>query len=103
MTVVVSFVRPYAVGSVNAPGVGEVRIRENITIPGTTTATLQDGEFAIVMNGEADPVAAALGTTPDAAATASTAATQAGVGIGAGASLTFGGKPGDKVNVKALA
>lgn len=103
MTVVVSFVKPFGIGSVFAPGVGQVRIREDITIPGTTTATLEDGEFAIVMNGEVDPIAAALGTTPDAAATAQTAATNAGTGIGAGASLTFGGKPGDKVNVKALA
>lgn len=103
MTVVVSFMKPSGVGSVNSPGVGKVRIRENITVPGTTSASLQDGEVAYVANGEADMVAVALGTAPDAAATASTAATNAGTGLGSGLGLAFVGAVGDKVNVKALA
>lgn len=102
MTVVVSFVKPQGLGSVHAPGVGEVRIRENITIPGSTTASLLNGEVAIVSNAETSMVAAALGTTPDAATTTASAVSQAGVGIGAGQSLTFNGKVGDKVNVKVV-
>lgn len=102
MTVVVSFVKPKGIGSVHAPGVGTVRIRENIALPGTTTGTLAEGEVALVANAETSMVAAALGTTPDAAATASTVATQAGVGVGAGQSMTFNGAVGDKVNVKVV-
>lgn len=100
MTVVVSFVKPQGAGVI---GMGKVRVRENITIPGTTTATAQEGEIVIVGNAETTMVAVAWGTTPDAAALAETAATSAGVCVGAGAvSYPVQPKIGDKINVKAV-
>lgn len=102
MTVVVSFVTPKGIRSVHAPGIGAVRIRENITIPGTTTATLLDGEIAVIGNGENSMVAVAFGTSPNADAVASTAATSAGVAIPAGQSVAIAPNAGDKINVKAV-
>ena len=100
MTVVVSFVRPRGAGVI---GMGGVRVREDITIPGSTTATRQEGEIVIIGNAETSMVAVAWGTTPDAAATASTAATTAGVCVGAGAvSYPIDPAVGDKINVKAV-
>jgi hypothetical protein len=102
MTVVVSFIKQAARGS-EASGVGQVRVRENIAIPGTTTATLQDGELVIVGNAETSMVAVAFGTTPDAAALAKTGATSAGMPVAAGA-LSYPIIPavGDKINVKVV-
>lgn len=102
MTVVVSFIRQAARG-LEASGVGDVRVRENVTIPGTTTATLEAGELVLIGNAETSMVAVAFGTTPDAAATAKTAATSAGMPVAAGA-LSYPIIPavGDKINVKAV-
>lgn len=103
MAVIVSFIRPKGVGSVNAPGIGSVRIREDITVPGTTTATVEDGEIVIIGNNEATMVAVAHGTTPNAAATASTTATSAGYPVAAGAvSDPFVPDTGAKINIKAI-
>lgn len=101
MTVVVSFVKPHGAGVV---GMGRVRVRENITIPGTTIATRQDGEIVIIGNAETSMVAVAWGTTPDAAATAETPdVTTAGVAVAAGAvSYPIEPKTGDKINVKVV-
>lgn len=99
MTVVVSFVKPQGAGVV---GMGRVRIRENISVPGTTTNAAEDGEIIIIGNAETSPVNAAWGTTPDAAATAASAATTAGVPIFAGAvSFPITPKIGEKINIKA--
>ena len=104
MTVVVSFIRAAGLGALNTPGVGACRIRENITIPGTTAAALQDGEFAIVGNAEVSMVAVAFGTTPDAAATAATSVSSAGYPVPAGmCSDPIVAPAGSKINVKALA
>jgi hypothetical protein len=102
MTVVVSFVKPHTRGGVT--GMGRVRVRENITIPGTTTAALDEGEIVIIGNAETSMVAIAWGTTPDAAATAENfPTTSAGVCVGAGAvSYPAGPRTGDKVNVKVV-
>lgn len=103
MTVVVSFIRPKGVGSVDAPGVGSIRIREDITIPGTTTATVEDGEVVIVGNGETSMVAVAHGITPDAAAAESTHETSAGYPVAAGTvSDPFVPDTGAKINIKAI-
>lgn len=103
MTVVVSFITPKGIGSVDAPGVGRVRIRENLAVGGTTVASALQGEVVIIGNGETSMIAAAFGTTPDAAATAETVATSAGVPI-ASASIGVPLMPaaGDKVNVKTV-
>jgi hypothetical protein len=102
LTVVVSFIKQASRGS-EASGVGKVRVRENITIPGTTTAKVEDGELVIVGNAETSMVAVAFGTTPDAAATASTSATSAGMPVAAGAvSYPIIPATGDKINVKVV-
>lgn len=101
MTVVVSFIRSRP--QFSASGIGAVRVRENITVPGTTTATALEDEMIVIGNGEDSMVAAAFGSSPDADATASSASTSAGVPIAAGSlSYPICPKAGDKVNIKAV-
>lgn len=103
MTVVVSFISHKALGLGPVLGVGVVRVREDITIPGSTTATAQAGEIVLVGNGETSMVAIAFGTTPDAAALAATAATSAGFVVPAGCtSQPICPPAGAKINVKAV-
>lgn len=104
MTVIVSFITPAGIGSVDAPGIGACRIRENITIPGTTSASLLPGEIAIVGNAETAMVAIAFGTSPDAAATSASGSTSAGYPVPAGQnSDPIVAPAGSKINVKAIA
>lgn len=100
----VLFFTPRGVGpTVHAPGVGQVRVREAVTVPGTTTAVAQEGEVVMVFNADATNSLVALGTTPDAAATEQTAGTTAGYPAAPGLfSGPFVPNEGDKVNVKAL-
>jgi hypothetical protein len=101
MTVVVSFIRPQGRGS--ASGVGNVRVRENITIPGTTTATAEPGEMVIVGNAETSMVAVAFGSTPNADATSKSGVTSAGMPVPAGGlSYPIFPNDGDKINVKVV-
>jgi hypothetical protein len=70
MTVVVTFVKTQGIeGAYAAPGVGVIRVREDVTVPGTTTNSVQDGEVVIVGNAESNMVAVAFGNEPDAATT----------------------------------
>jgi hypothetical protein len=57
----------------------------------------------IIGNAETSMILVAFGTTPDAAATAETAATSAGVPLGAGAVMALMVKENDKISAKALA
>ena len=101
MTVTVSFLNA-GPGAGGVSGISRVRVKEVVTVPGTTTATAQAGEIIVVGNGEASMVAVAIGTTPDAAAVAETAATTAGYPVGAGqVSDPFMPAAGAKVNIKA--
>lgn len=84
MAVQVIFFKPAGMGRFDAPAVGEIRCREAVTIPNTTTATVQDGEYVVVLNEEAAAVLVAHGSTPSATATASTPATSAGFPVAAG-------------------
>lgn len=102
MAVIVSFFKPSGIGSAGAPTIGGCRVMESITVPGTTTATVQDGELVVIGNGESSMVLAAHGTTPDAQATAETSATTAGYPVGAGQLFPTAPKVGDKINIKAL-
>lgn len=102
MPVKVSFMRPGYIGSLSAFGVGDCRICETVTVPGSTTATLQDGEIAVLVSTEASEVVVAHGTAPDAAATAMTSTTSAGYAMGAREGLLVAGKAGDKINIKAF-
>jgi len=103
MTVSVSFMKPDGIGSINAPGLGRCRTRETITVPGTTTASLEAGEIALLCSGESAVVLAAAGTTPDAQATTATAATQAGVPVPPNVFVPVVGKVGEKINIKVMA
>ncbi len=101
MTIVVSFIR--AAPQYSASGVNSVRVRENLAPNGTTTATAEEGEFVVIGNAETSMIAAAWGTTPDAAAVASNAATTAGMPVPAGGqSYPIFPKAGDKINVKTV-
>ena len=103
MTVQVIFFTPQGIRNPAAPGVGRIRAREAVTIPGTTTTTVADGEAVMVYNGETGAVFAAYGSTPDATATAETSATSAGLPIPAGSlSDVLMPNTGAKINVKAV-
>lgn len=103
MAVVVSFMTPGAIGSISAPGIGQVRAMEVVTVPGTTTATVREGEVVMIGNAEATMILAAHGTTPDGQAVASTPATSAGYPIPAGGLWPVVPRAGDKINIKPIA
>ncbi len=101
MSVTVSFLTA-GPGAGGVVGISKVRVKEVVTVPGTTTATALAGEVIVVGNGESSMVAVAIGSTPDAAATAETSATTAGYPVGAGqVSDPFLPVAGAKVNIKA--
>lgn len=104
MSVVVSFIKPAGIGGVYAaPGIGQCRVRETITVPGTTTAAVEAGEMVVIANGESSIVLAAHGKTPDAAAAAQDANTSAGYPVPAGLMVPVVASAGDKINIKAIA
>ena len=102
MPVKVSFIRPGPMGSIDAVGVGSCRICETITVPGSTTASAQEGEIVLLVSTEGSAAVAAHGTTPDAAATAQTTATSAGYGVPSGILMPIAVKTGDKISIKAF-
>ena len=81
MTVVVSFITPgiLGVGGWAGAGVGRVRIQERLTIGNSTSGATALNEIALIGNGETGMIAAAYGTTPDAAATMIVYPTPAGL------------------------
>ena len=104
MAVQVLFFSPKGIGSINAPGVGQVRLREALAIGGVTTGAAEHREAVVVFNGEASPVLVAHGSAPDAAATEATPATSAGYAVPAGqCSPPFMVATGAKVSVEAVA
>ena len=102
MSVKVSFMKPAGLGSVNAVGFGDCRVCETVTVPGSTTATAEAGEIVLLVSTEADVVVAAHGATPDAAATARTAATTAGYAVPPLMVIPIAARAGDKINIKAF-
>lgn len=99
----VIFFSPRGIGSIDAPGVGDVRIREAVTVPGTTTAAAKAGEVVMVLNADEAVVLVAHGKSPDAAATTMTPSTSAGFPVRAGdLSQAFLPADGAKINVKAV-
>lgn len=103
MAVIVSFMRPGGLGSIHAVGVGRVRVRESLSLNGTTTASAVEGEMALLCSTEEGVVLAAFGTTPDAAATAATGVTTAGFSVPPGTWVPVALPVGAKINVKAIA
>jgi hypothetical protein len=103
MSVIVTFCKAKGIrGSAQNPAVAEARVRETLALNNSTTATITDGEIVLVGNNESAMILAAFGSTPDAAATAETAQTSAGVPIGAGQVMALRPPAGTKINVKAL-
>ena len=102
MTVTISFMQYAGVGTKNEMALGRCRIRETFaTVPGTTTATAQDGEIVLIGNAEGTMILAANGTTPDAQANTATAATSAGFPVADSSVFAVKVSTGDKINVKA--
>jgi hypothetical protein len=97
MAVVVSFVRVSGIGAI-----ATCRVMEKITVPGTTTATCQEGETVLCGSSESSMVLVAHGSTPDAQATAETAATSAGYPLLTGGLTPIRPRTGDKINIKAV-
>ena len=104
MAVQVIFFTPQGVGKTNAvQGVGRIRIREAVTIPGTTTATVQNGESVIVYNGEASGVLVAHGSTPAATTGTETDASSAGLTVPTlSNSLPLEPATGSKIHIAAI-
>ena len=104
MSAVVCFLRPRTAGG-GATAANNVRKKEVLTVPSTSTITAEDGEYAIVFNTEATAILVAWGSTPDAQAVTQTAATMAGLGVAAGLESPLLGPLalGDKVSAKVVA
>lgn len=103
MAIHISFITPRGAGSIHAPVVGPCRIRESIASGATTTAATQEGEVVLVVNEEAEVVFVAVGATPNASATASTALTTAGVPVPPNSPVTFYPPQGSRVSAVASA
>lgn len=99
MAIIVSFAKLVGLGSINAPSIGAVRVAEVVALAGTTVASVQDGEVAVIANGSADMVLIAFGTTPDAHALVATAVSSAFVGIPAGTVIGIPVPAGSKIAV----
>lgn len=78
------------------------RVAEVVDLGGTTEAAAQLGELAFIANGEAETIAAAFGSEPDAHTPGRTADTTASIGIPAGCVHAVRLKAGDRVAVDAL-
>lgn len=104
MSAVVCFVRAVSGGG-GSTAAGAIRKKEVLTVPSTSSITAEAGEFAIVLNTETTGILVAYGSTPDAQAVTSTAATTAGLGIPAGLDSALLGPlaAGDKISVKTVA
>lgn len=102
MTIVVSIMRPKAIGPDGFPVVGYARIREDLTAGSTTTGTLNNGEVFYLVSTETAAIAVATGTAPDAATTTGTAASTAGIPVAPNIPVTIAAPAGSKLNAKAL-
>lgn len=103
MPVKISMGKPSLVGNLSVLAFGQFRVSETVSVGGTTTITAQQGEIALLVSTESGTVNASHGVTPDAAATAATAATSAGYGVPPGVPYPVALQPGDKINIKVFA
>lgn len=102
MAVTVAFCTMRSPGAGQAAQIQRVRAMEVIEIGASTTTVARDGEVIFAGNDESTVSRIAVGSTPDADATAQTAATSAGFPVGIGAvSMGINAKAGDKVNAEA--
>lgn len=103
MSVIISFCKAKGIrGNSGNPAIAEVRLREDESLDGVTTATVQAGEIVLIGNNETSMISVAFGTTPDADALLATDATSAGVPVPAGSVLALTPPTGSKISVKAL-
>lgn len=100
MTVKIAFLTPKGVSSIDVQLLTGARKYENITVPGTTTASALEGEVAVIVNDEASTVSFATGTAPDAATATAVAGSTAGTPVPAGQTAVIGLNKDDKINVK---
>jgi hypothetical protein len=77
MAVKVCFMRAVSVGEGKGLGYGSCRASETVAVPGTTTGAALAGEYVLVLSTETAAVLMAVGSAPNAAAVAETAATSA--------------------------
>lgn len=101
MPLLVSFYRP----SISGDGqVRQVEAYQSIALNATTTARPagERGMLARCFNSETSPIRIAWGTTPDAAASAATAATTAGIVVGAGQALDIALDGAESISAKAV-
>jgi hypothetical protein len=96
MGIHVAFQPPAYGGSPHVAFCGNARASEAVADGATGSLTANDGEIAIVHNTGSAVSYVAHGSTPDSAATTSTAATSARYAIGAGETRAFSVKTGDK-------
>jgi hypothetical protein len=82
---IVSFVKTRGVGSVESPGLSEVRATEVVADGGTSAASVGDDEIVVVANETAALQYVAWGSVPNAALGTATGASTAGFPVPAGA------------------
>lgn len=100
----VMFMSPRGIGTPHAPGIGNIRLREAVIVPGVTNAVANPGEMVMVVNDDAATILAAYGSAPDAALLVETNASSAGIPVPTKSfSPPMMVRPGEKVSVKALA
>lgn len=103
MPVHVNFQTGGGLGSIHVVGVGLVRAHETVAAAATGSLTAADGEIAILVNTETDPVYVAHGSTPSAAATTATTATTARYPVPPNVPFPVQVRTGDKFAVAAIA
>lgn len=102
MAVQVIFFEAKSMGSMDTPGIGRVRLREEVNLDGTSEAVSRPGEAVLVFNSEAITILAAHGAAPDAAALIATTATTAGVPIAPDQGQILVAGVDSRISVKAL-
>lgn len=104
MSVIVSFVSVKGAGSVHAPAVSDVRVRETLALGGTdTSAMTEEGELVFVLNNETSAVLVAFGSNPDASLAAKSSVSSAGVPVPAGGVIALYPPENSKINAQAIA
>lgn len=104
MTAHVLFLSPRGILTRDAPGVGNIRLREVVAPGGVSDAEAAEGEMLMVVNTGDAAVLFAYGSAPDAAALQQTNVSSAGFPVPAGqVSPPVMAQAGSKVSVKTAA
>lgn len=103
MAIHVSFSQPAYVGDRANLAVGKPRVSEVVAVGSATLNSSADGEYALIVNTEADPIMLAVGSAPDAGATTATDATSASFVVPSGGFIIVETATGDKIDTAAEA